>query len=411
MSETSNLRPFFRRTYAEVDTTRVAENFRALSGLLPAGEFICPMVKANAYGHGDVEIARALRAAGARHLGVGLIEEGLGLRQAGDEGGLLLFGIFEEGDAETVLEYGLTPVISEWHELESLKKALVRRMYQGVGQSLLPLKVHFKFNTGMNRLGFDTDQAPKLREWLDANKAFVLEGVCTHLLRGDDAGIEGGESESQLADFARAFAAFKGLPARPHVLNSSGLANLLSRTQNAKPLSSGAFWPVGTRPGIATYGVQPSNDEGLKLPVKPVLSFKSHLVMLHRLRAGERVSYNATWRATRDSVIGVVPVGYADGYFRALSNKASVLFRGLRAPAVGTICMDYFMVDLTEVEVKTHSALGAPQVGEEVVLIGEQSGPFGRATLGAEDVAKWAGTIPYEVLTDISERVPRVYLK
>lgn len=388
--------PLHRKTFAEVDTRRIRSNFQAVKSLLPDGTFICPMVKANAYGHGDIEVSRALRKAGAPHLGVGLIEEGIGLRSSGDEGSLLMFGLFEKTSAEAILEYDLTPVISEWHQLESLQEVLKSDRDQSV-------KIHLKFNTGMNRLGFDVSQGAKIRSWLNDHRQFHLEGVCTHLLRGDDAGAPGGESESQLLAFAEALSSFKDLPIQAHALNSSGTVNLWHRVLEKKALGPGAKWPLGSRPGLAIYGVPPSSDEKVRLPLQPALSLKSHLVMLHRLKPGERVSYNATWRAKRDSLIGVVPIGYGDGYFRMLSNKASVLCKGVRAPVAGTICMDYFMVDLTEVEAKT----GPVHVGEQVVLIGEQGGD----RIQAQELSDLIGTIPYEVLTNISERVPRVYLK
>jgi alanine racemase len=385
---------FHRPTYAEIDLRRVAGNFREIRALLPEGGFVCPMVKANAYGHGDIEVARALRAAGARHLGVGLIEEGMHLRLSGDHGGLLLFGIFDESSADAVLEFLLTPVISEWHELETLESACARR-------DVKQCKIHFKFNTGMNRLGFDVDQAPKLREWLDTHPRFTLEGICTHLLRGEDAGAFGGESESQMKAFAQARTSFADLDVHFHALNSSGLANLFGRARSAKTLSEGAVWPMGTRPGLAIYGVQPSNEEGVQLSIKPALSFKSRIVMLHRLQKGERVSYNAKWRAERESLVGVVPVGYADGYFRALSNKGVVLCKGRRVAVIGTICMDYFMIDATDLQEPGNEV----QYGDEVVLIGEQGG----AVISADEIAALAGTIPYEIFTNISERVPRVF--
>lgn len=385
-----------RKTYAEVDTRRIKANFLAIKSLLPDGTFICPMVKANAYGHGDVEVSRILRQAGAHHLGVGLIEEGVGLRTAGDKGSLLMFGIFEKSSAAAILEHDLTPVISDWHQLEALDSVLQIDRDRTV-------KVHLKFNTGMNRLGFDVSQAPRLRGWLNDHRQVHLEGICTHLLRGDDAGAPGGESESQLLEFASALGAFKDLPIQAHALNSSGTVNLWHRVLEKKQLGSGAKWPLGSRPGLAVYGVQPSSDEQVRLPLLPALSLKSHLVMLHRLKVGERVSYNATWRAKRESKIGVVPIGYGDGYFRSLSNKASVLCKGMRAPIAGTVCMDYFMIDLTEIEAK----VGPVGVGEQVVLLGEQ----GHEKILAQELADLVGTIPYEILTNISERVPRVYLK
>jgi alanine racemase len=391
-----------RRTYAEIDLNCLAQNFHALRESISPQSFFCPMVKANAYGHGDIEVSQTLRSEGATHLGVGLIEEGVRLRHSGDTGGLLLFGIFDKASTSTVIEHKLTPVISQQHELENLVSELYdRQSLTKFTHSSAPFKIHLKFNTGMNRLGFDVDQAPQLRVWLDKHPQLSLEGVCTHLLRGDDAGDQAGESHSQLQMFTKALESFSDMAISAHVLNSSGLANMLSQQ------SEGGVVSWGARPGLAVYGGQPSNDHSFALPIRPVMSLKTHIVMVHRLRHGERVSYNATWRAERDSLIAVLPLGYADGYFRGLSNKGHVLCKGIRAPIVGTICMDYFMVDVTEVE---HLA-GQIIEGEEVVLIGEQSGKAGLGHISADDVSKWAGTIPYEVMTNVSERVPRVYLR
>jgi alanine racemase len=405
VSESVFPRFFHRQTYAEIDLGRLQSNFRTFRELLPEGTFICPMVKANAYGHGDVECARALRAVGARHLGVGLIEEGISLRLSGDLGSLLFFGVFQDESADAILEFDLTPVISSWHQLHALKASAQRRQ---VGQ----VKIHLKFNTGMNRLGFPVGEAEKLRKWIDENEMFRLDGLCTHLLRGADAGAPSGESESQLSVFAEAVRAFDGLdPAlhgmQLHVLNSSATLNMWKRVSDKKNLTPGARWPIGARPGIGIYGVQPGQDEKFDTPLLPVMTFKSRLSMVHRLGTGERLSYNATWKATRPSVVGVVPAGYADGVMRVLSNKSKVLCRGHRAPIAGTVCMDYFMVDLTDVEAATKSAVGEIGPGEEIVLFGEQSGE----KVTAQELADLAGTIPYEILTRISERVTRIYLK
>lgn len=366
------------------------------------------MVKADAYGHGAIEVSRALRAAGAPFLGVSLIEEGVELRESGDDRPVLLFGLFGPSSvdaADAILEFDLTPVISEWHQLEALVEALAKsvKSRESLGSAnRSAVKIHFKFNTGMNRLGFEVDQAPRLEEWLRSHPQFVLEGVCTHLLRGDDAGIPGGESESQLTAFVQAVAAFKGRSFHAHALNSSATVSLWHRVCRKAPLGSGATWPLGSRPGIGLYGILPPTDEGVDVPLVPALRFKSHLVAVRRLKPGERVSYNGRWRAARESLIGVVPVGYGDGYFRLLSGKASVLCRGKRAPVIGTICMDYFMIDLTEVARQA----GPVEAGEEIVLIGEQQGE----RILARELAELAGTIPYEILTNISRRVPRVHV-
>ena len=416
--------PFHRRTYAEVNLAHLKSNFDALNDLLPRGTFFCPMVKANAYGHGDIEVARALREAGATHLGVGLIEEGIHLRSAGDSGELLLMGAFDPPSAQAVLEHRLTPVLSEWHQLNSLADALrtspptqesTSRDHENQNftrASAAPpfrscLKIHFTFNTGMNRLGFDCDQAPRLAEWLRAHPEFELEGVATHLLRGDDAGIPGGESESQLDALAKCVSAFQEFQPHVHALNSSGTLSLWQRAVQKLPLGQGGKWPLGSRPGISIYGVNPSTQENVTLQLKPVLSLKSSVVMLHHLSRGDRVSYGPTWRAERPSLIGVVPMGYGDGYFRLLSNRATVLCKGVRVKIAGSVCMNYFMIDLTDLE----SQGGSIELGEEIVLIGEQRNENGVLDqIAAQDLADLIGTIPYEILTNINERVPRLYI-
>ncbi len=400
-----------RRTYAEIDLGRLETNFKALRSLAPQGAWICPMVKANAYGHGDVEVARTLSSCGASALGVGLVEEGLRLRQAGISSPLLLFGLFEEASVEAVLEHHLTPVISDWEQLE-----VIERHAEG------PVRVHLKFNTGMNRLGFAISEAQRLRAWLDSHRKVRLEGVGTHFVRGDDIDQASGFSNTQLRLFEQALLAFNGLTFQAHALNSSACQSLY-----AEPLLSSQQFArsLGLRLGLSIYGVSASGHAELplagdnvsstkplrsqpgivtaRLTLEPVLSFRSHLVMLHRVKVDDVVSYNAIWKAQRPSLIGVVPVGYADGYQRQFSNNAFVLCRGHRAPVAGAVCMDYFMIDLTDVV----AATGEIFPGEEVILLGEQQGESVRA----EELAARAGTITYEIFTRISDRVPRHFVR
>lgn len=389
-----------RRTYAGINLRRLERNFRLLRDLLPTGSFVCPMVKANAYGHGDVEVARTLAAAGVGWLGVCLLEEGIRLRDAGVQTPILVFGIFEDFSAGLVLEYGLTPVISDWHELESLD--LVARK---------ALAIHLKFNTGMSRLGFSVEDAPALRNWLDLHPKFRLEGIATHLLHGEDAGIPGGESEAQLVRLQQALRPFQGLNFYTHVLNSSAAVTMQARVRADAQLAKGSSWPLGMRPGIALYGSRPSSHETYALDLQPVMSLHSQICLTRRLRAGEKVSYNAIWKAERDTLLGVVPIGYADGFVRGHSNNADVLCRGRRAPVVGTVCMDYIMVDLTDVARVSNEngseKSGEIQPGEEIVLLGEQAGE----KIEAEELARRTNTITYEVFTRISARVPRVFHK
>lgn len=397
-----------RRTFAEVNLHYLVANFQKIRALLPEGSFICPMVKANAYGHGDIEVSRVLRIAGAVQLGVGLIEEGQHLRTAGDTGDLLLMGTFDAESAPAVLEHKLIPVLSDWSQLEALHFARALLLAKSPHEPLPSTRVHITFNTGMNRLGFDIDQAPRLADFLRTHLDFKLEGVATHLLRGDDAGIPGGESESQLAAFAEAVSHLQEFHPVLHALNSSATLSLWRRVVENSPLGRGGRWPLGSRPGLAIYGVKPSTEENVSTFLQPVISLKSSLVRVHRVPTGGRVSYGPTWRATRPSTIGVVPMGYGDGYFRLQSNRASVLCRGEKVKIAGNVCMDYFMIDLTDLEEKT----GPVKAGEEVVLLGEQLNEAGIAQrITAQDLADLIGTIPYEILTNINERVPRIYLR
>lgn len=389
--------PQYRPTVAEVDLRRIRANFKRLRAWLEPGAFICPMVKANAYGHGDREVARVLRQESCPYLGVGLIEEGLRLRNSGDIGAILMFGLFDRLGAEAMIAASLTPVLGDWDQAEALALVLSRMKRPSAGE--MPLPVHLKFNTGMNRLGFRVEDATRLRQWIDRHPGLRVEGVCTHLLHGEDAGLTAGRSFAQLEGLARALEAFADLNCHAHALNSSGMAGIWWRSRKEPGTRPFAFRTLGGRPGIGLYGVRPGTVHAMEFDLEPVLSWRSRLVMVRDVRSGETVSYSGTWKARRASRIGIVPVGYADGYVRLLSNRASVLCRGRRAPVIGTVCMDYFMIDLTDVE----AAAGTVAPGDEVVLIGEQ----GDERIEAVELAGLVGTIPYEILTNISQRVPR----
>ena len=368
----------FRPTRAEIDLEALRSNFRLLRSLAPEADFACPMVKANAYGHGDVACSRALRQAGAGWLGVALFEEAFRLRDAGDNGPLLVFGAANAESAREASVRQVSPVVSS---LDQLK--LIAANARG------PLRVHLEFNTGMNRLGLAPDEAETARAMIDANPALTLEGVCTHLAEGEDAGEVSGASEAQFQRFGRALTAFAGLPIHVHALNSSALANS-SATRQLKTF--------GIRPGIAVYGAHPDHVRDVPLGLRPVMRLKSAFTQFHRLPIGAKVSYGGRWQAKRPSLIGVLPVGYGDGYPRSLSNKGSVSVRGLRAPIAGTVCMDYFMADLTDIERES----GPISIGEEAVLIGPE--------ISADELAKAIGTISYEIFTSLSARVPRIFL-
>ena len=372
----------YRPTEARIDLNRLAENLHLIRQNLDADSFFCPMVKANAYGHGDVQVSLRLQKEGVRYLGVGLIEEGILLRKNGITCELLFFGTFESAGAQAIIEHNMTPVLSTWKQIESLEQAIR-------SAKIKTYNVHVKIDTGMHRLGFSMQEIEKLVGHFQKS-TLQVKGLMTHLHSAEDANSSGGRSAGQLALFAKAEAAFKEFHPKIHTLNSAGTLNLLGKTK------------AGVRPGLALYGISPLDKEGLSL--KPVLSLHSEVIKCHSIAAGESVSYGGNWVSQKASVIGVIPIGYADGYHRSLSNKASVLFRGQRVPVIGNICMDYFMVDLTD---KLKGASAEEAVGAKVTLLGQDE--FGNS-ITAQELAKWGNTIPWEILTSISERVPRKYV-
>jgi len=335
------------------------------------------MVKANAYGHGDIEVAHTVEECGASALGVALVEEGLRLRAAGIRLPILVFAPFEKSGASAMLTHQLTPVLTRFEDIEALSSL----------KSKTPTPVHVKFNTGMARLGFDVAEIPRLRSALAEQTHLHVSGVCTHLTHGEDAGFSGSVTETQ---FARLLSMGEGFSGVRHAHKSASLAALV---ESGSPKAPG----IGARPGISVYGL-PYDGSRTAPGLRPILTWISALVRIHDVASGEAVGYGARWKATRRSVIGVVPVGYGDGYLRSLGGKAEMLFRGHRVPIVGSVCMDYIFVDLSAV-----SADGRPSPGEEIVLIGRQ----GQAEISAGELAEKAGTIAYEIVTNISARVAR----
>lgn len=381
----------FRRTFAEIDLDGLAHNVQVLQQAFPQ-RFLCPMVKANAYGHGDVQLTRFLETLGIEHVGVCLIEEGLLLRRHGVKIEILVFRGFDREGAQKILEYQMTPVVTTWEQLDHLEAV-----------AYAPVNIHLKFDTGMNRLGFRPEEAQQLRQRLLGNKTLQLKAVLTHLLEGEDAIQEQGRSAYQLQKLNEVYQVFKDMNIFCHALNSAGVISLLHmQKQGANGSHPLYLQDWGLRPGLMLYGYNPVKNIA-PCSLRPVMSLKSHVSSYRRLKAGETVSYGGTWKAPRESVIAVVPIGYADGYHRILSNQACVLFAGQKVPVVGNVCMDYLMLDVTDV-VKSSPLQNYKD--QEVVLFGQsREGTF----LSPEELAKEAQTITWEMLTSVGERVPRVY--
>lgn len=366
----------FRATRVWLDLEALRNNLQLLKRWNGA-DFFCPMVKANAYGHGAGTVARVVQEVGASALGVSLVEEGLALRAGGLEMPILVFAPFDVAAVSAMLTHQLTPVVTRFEDLEAISSLKCKS----------PIHVHLKFNTGMCRLGFDEADLARLRAWIGQHPQIHVAGGCTHFTHGDEPERMDGPSQQQLQKLRWMHEGFGGAL---HAHKSSSLASY-ALLGLAKPAG------IGARPGISVYGLP--HEGALTGPgLRPVLNWATRLTHTHRIRKGETVSYGARWRAERDSIIGVLPVGYGDGLMRTLSGKLHMLFRGQRVPAVGSVCMDYTMVDLTEAIQE-----GAPQLGEEVVLIGRQ----GSREIGVLELAQAAGTIPYEVVAGIRSRVAR----
>ncbi len=371
--------PCIRPTRAEVDLGALVRNVRTLRSAAP-GTALLAMVKADAYGHGATLVAPALEAEGVELLGVALIEEGLALRAAGVGAEIVVLGGAYEGGWAALVEANLTPAVFREDHLEALVAAARR-----LGSKP---RAHLKVDTGMARLGALPDEVPVLLARARA-LGVDIEAVMSHFANADlsDAGI----TTEQMRRFETVLAQVYAGGFRPrwrHLANSAAMIGLA-------PTRDGRVFNL-VRPGLALYGLSPAPWIVPPRPLEPVLSWKTAVVHLKTVPTGTPVSYGGTWTSQRQTRLATLPVGYADGYPRRLSNLAQVLVRGQRAPVVGRVCMDLCMVDVTDV--------GGASLGDEVVLLGHQ----GRETLGAVEVAGWLDTIPYEVLCGVGARVPRV---
>lgn len=375
-----------RPTVAEINLDSLRNNFRKLKALLPANVDWIPMVKADAYGHGVWPVAQALRAEGVTALGVSLVEEGIELRQAGDQGPILVFGTFET-HGEQILQHRLTPVLSTFAQIEALRPHLKA-----------PLKVHLKINTGMNRLGFLLDELGELKQHLRLTPQLQIESVMTHLHSGEDADSVTSATVKQFNEFQKRATEFLSQSQHWHIWSTSALLKRSAMKAQLKERWSESWNAMGARPGLALYGSTPYPTKDLSLD--PVMTLKTQIIKINRLKPGETAGYGGTFQAATESILAVAPIGYADGYHRSLSNVGIVLVNGQRAPVVGRVSMDFILIDVTHLT--TPAELGA-----EVILFGESM--FG-SRLDVLEVADLAGTAPWELLTSVSRRVPREYI-
>lgn len=373
-----------RPTLATVDLGALAANVREIQRLVtreaaaaarPPARLIA-VVKANAYGHGAVDVGRALAAAGAAMLACADIEEGILLREAGITLPILVFGALSVSDLSGVFAYGLTPTVST--------PAAARALATAAAQRGVVVDCHLKIDTGMNRLGFRHDNLARTMPDVLGSRHLRIAAVYTHFATADVP--DSPFFAEQRQTFERATAALGALGLRGvgrHAANSAAL------------LRDSRVWYDWVRPGLLLYGiVPPPLSAGLHL--RPALSLTSRIVAVKGVRAGEGTGYGLTWRAEGPRTLAIVPAGYADGLDTRLSGRGAVLVRGRRLPVVGSVCMDMIMVDATGLDV-------AP--GDEVVLIGRQ----GADEISVREAAAWIGTIPWEVVCRLGARIERRY--
>jgi len=378
-AERANLRP----TWAEVSLPTLRRNFRTVRDHVAPAAAVCAVVKAHAYGHGAVECARALEQEGAKWFGVTSTDEGLALRDGGITGRILLMTGFWHGDEELVLENDLTPAVWQREHIERLEHAAERLRKDS-------LLVHLKVDTGMARLGASFEELPQLLGMLRSARHVKVEGLFSHLASAEV--VNSPQVDEQMSRFGQAVALARqnGLaPAHLHIANTSAIAT--------RPKA----WMNFVRPGIALYGYQlPSVLEGksFDLPVQPVLSWKTRIFSLRNVGAGQAIGYSGAYVAPAPARIAALPVGYADGLNRKLSSCGRVIVSDQYASIVGNISMDITLVDVTRI--------AGAEIGSEAIILGQSE----HCAVTADDHARLAGTIPYEIVCNISKRVPRQYV-
>ena len=370
-----------RPTVARVDLGALKSNFRNIVAYLareqPAhAPAPIAVVKANAYGHGAVQVAQALEDAGADLLACADIEEGAALRAAGVGADILIFGALSVSDLDGLFDCRLTPTISTPGAALAVQAAAARYRQR--------LRYHLKIDTGMNRLGFRFDNLRRTLPAVLGSENLELDAVYTHFATADDPGSP--LFDRQRVRFTRAMSDINALGGRPryrHACNSAAL------------LRDSRVWYDRVRPGLLLYGIVPP-PLASTIPLDPVMTLGSRVVAVKGVRPGEGVGYGVTFTAPRPTTIAIVPAGYADGLDMRLEGRGAVLIRGVRAPIVGSVCMDMLMADVTGLDVSP---------GDEVVIIG----PQGNDRIDAREMAAAIGTIPWEVVCRVGSRIERIY--
>ncbi|HTY20342.1 MAG TPA: alanine racemase [Geobacteraceae bacterium] len=373
-----------RPTVAEIDLSALRHNYYQIKKAIPNGCGILAVVKADAYGHGFMDIAQELESMDVNAFGVAFLAEGIQLRKSGIDRPVLVLGGLYPGQEKKCIGFNLSTAIF------SLEQA--RLLNYVAGKLFRKAKVHVKIDTGMGRLGISHDDASHFFTKLKGMKNIELEGVISHFASADELDQESrAYTNRQIEMFAAVIAAAREQGLSPRYIHIANSAAAISKEMPFCNL---------VRPGIALYGALPSGDFRGKVDLKPVMRLKSRIAMLKWVEPGTSISYARRYVAEGRTLVASVPVGYADGYSRALTNRGEALVRGKRARVIGTVCMDWIMLDV--------SGIPGVAVEDDVTLLGcDREGNC----IQAEELAERVGTIPYEIFCGISKRVPRVYLK
>ncbi len=373
-----------RPTIAEINLRSLRANFDRIKEAVPQGCGILAVVKADAYGHGFMDVTAELEKLGVAAFGVAFLAEGIQLRKSGIDRPVLVLGGVYPGQERKCVGFNLSAAVFDPDQLRPLDAA-ARKLFRKA-------LIHLKIDTGMGRLGIRHDQAEEFFRELKGFRHLELEGIFSHFAAADElVGDAAAYTREQEERFSETVATARSLGFSPRYIHIANSAAAITGTLSCCNL---------IRPGITLYGALPSADFQGMLDLQPVMSLRSRIGMLKWVEPGTSISYARRYVAQRRTRIASVPVGYADGYLRAFTNRGEALVRGRRVKVTGTVCMDWIMLDVTEVE--------GVAVGDEVTLLGcDREGNCIRA----EELAALAGTIPYEIFCTISKRVPRVYVE
>jgi len=373
---------YYHRVYAEININNIIDNLANIKKHVGEDTNVMLVIKADGYGHGAIPISKALNHEDIDYLGVATIDEAVSLREVGIELPILVLGFTPEDRYEDLINYNIAQTIYQESMVERLSEVAVSLEREAV--------VHIKIDTGMNRIGFiSTPETVHIIDQISKMEGIIIEGLFTHFSKADEGTRD--YTDNQINIFNHMVVALSEIGIKPpiiHLSNSAGMIDYRKAHGNM------------VRVGIALYGLYPSDEVNHKdILLKPSLSLKSHVIFVKDINTGDKVSYGGIYTATSKRRVATVPVGYGDGYPRALSNIGRVIINGQYAPIIGRICMDQFMVDVTDI--------GEVNCNDLVTLIGEDQG----ISITVEEIASLRDTINYEIICQLGKRIPRVYMR